>query len=59
MTREVLAELIGIFDKEARAKDKCAYVSVNWPQAVLRVRFAEGAGEEQLEMEEANEGEKD
>jgi hypothetical protein len=54
-----LAELIGIFDKEAQAKDKCAYVSVNWPQAVLRVRFADGAGEEQLEMEEANEGEKD
>ena len=48
-----------IFHKEARAKDKRAFVSVNWPQAVLRVRFVEGAGEEQVEMEEANEGEKD
>ena len=59
MTKEILAELLEIFDKEARAKDKRAYVSVNWPQAVLRVRFVEGVGEEQLEMEEANEGEKE
>ena len=28
-------------------------------QAVLRVRFEDGVGEEQLEMEEANEGEKE
>ena len=59
LTREILSELLAIFDKEARAKDKRAYVSVNWPQAVLRVRFVEGAGEEQVEMEEANEGEKE
>ena len=58
LTKEVLSELLGIFDQEARAKDKRAYVSVNWPQAVLRVRFVEGVGEELLEMEEANEGEK-
>lgn len=43
-----------IFDKEARAKEKRAYVSVNWPQAVLRVRFADGIGDEQLELEETN-----
>ena len=59
LTKEILSELLEIFDKEARAKDKQAYVSVNWPQAVLRVRFEEGVGEEQLEMEEANEGEKE
>ena len=59
LTKEILAEFLEIFDKEARAKDKRAYVSVNWPQAVLRVRFAEGAGDKQLEMEEANEGEKE
>ena len=59
LTKEILAEFLEIFDKEAKAKDKRAYVSVNWPQAVLRVRFVEGAGEEQVEMEEANEGEKD
>ena len=59
LTQEILSGLLKIFDKEARAKDKRAYVSVNWPQAVLRVRFVDGAGEEQIEMEEANEGEKD
>ena len=58
LTREVLAELLEVFDKKAQAKDKQAYVSVNWAQAVLRVRFADGVGEEQVEMEEANEGEK-
>ena len=55
LTREILAELLEIFDEEAKEKDKRANVSVNWPQAVLRVRFEDGAGEEQLEIEEANE----
>ena len=59
MTKEILTELLQIFDKEAKAKNKCAYTSVNWPQAVLRVRFEDGVGEEQIEMEEANEGEKE
>ena len=59
LTREILSELLEIFAQEARAKDKRAHISVNWPQAVLRVRFVDGVGEEQLEMEEANEGEKD
>jgi hypothetical protein len=58
LTREILSKLLEIFDREARAKDKRAAVSVNWSQAVLRVRFEDGAGEEQIEMEEANEGEK-
>ena len=59
LTKEILSELLQIFNEEAKVKDKCAYVSLNWPQAVLRVRFAEGIGEEQVEMEEANEGEKE
>ena len=58
LTRELLKELMEIFDEEAKAKNKHAFVSVNWAQAVLRVRFEVGVGEEQLEMEEANEGEK-
>ena len=58
LTREILTSLMEIFETEGKAKGKQAYVSVNWPQAVLRVRFEEGVGEEQLEMEEANEGEK-
>lgn len=57
LTKEILKELLEVFDEEAKVKEKQAYVSVNWPQAVIRVRFKDGAGEEQLEMEEANEGE--
>ena len=58
LTKEILSELLEVFDKEAGAREKRAYVSVNWAQAVLRVRFEDGAGEEQIEIEEANEGEK-
>ena len=50
-------ELLSIFSEEAKAKGKQSFVSVNRAQAVLRVRFQEGAGEEQIEMEEANESE--
>ena len=42
---------------EAAAREKHALISLNWPQAVLQVRFAEGTGQETVEMEEANEGE--
>ena len=59
LTRELLMEFLQMFDQEAKAKNKRACVSVNWPQAVLRVRFEDGVGEEQLEMEETNEGEKE
>jgi len=58
-TKEVFKDIVHIFDEEASAKNKQAYVSVNWPQAVLKVRFEDGVGEEQIEMEEANEGEND
>lgn len=58
LTREILSELMEVFEKEARAREKRAYVSVNWSQAVLCVRFVDGVGKEQVEMEEVNEGEK-
>ena len=57
LTKEVLQELLSIFSEEAKANGKQSFVSVNRAQAVLRVRFQEGAGEEQIEMEEANESE--
>ena len=58
LTKEVLTQLLEIFDEEAKGKGKWPRVSVNWSQAVLRVRFEDSIGEEQIEMEEANEGEK-
>lgn len=57
LTKEILKELLDIVQKEAAAKDKHALVSLNWPQAVLQVRFAEGTGQETVKMQEANEGE--
>lgn len=57
LTKEIMQELIDVFEEEAKLKNKHSYISVNWPQAVLRVRFEEGLGEEQVEMEESNEGE--
>ncbi len=57
LTKEILTQLLEVFREEAAAKDRQALVAVNWPQAVLCVRFQDGPGEEQLEMEEANEGE--
>lgn len=58
LTREIMAELMAIFDIEAKQKDQKAYVSVNWAQAVIRVRFEQGIEQQQLLIEEANEGEK-
>ena len=55
LTKEVLNELLRIFNEEAAVRGKHALVSINWPQAVLQVRFAEGIGQETVEMEEANE----
>lgn len=58
LTREVLKELADIFSEEAKARSKTAHISLNWPQAVISVRFADGLSDQTVEMEEANEGEK-
>ena len=47
-----------ILDEEAIKKGKNAYVSINWAQSVFLVVFREEILENQVEMEEANEGEK-
>ena len=57
LTREVLKELFEIFREEAAKKEKHAYLSLNWPQAVLQIRFAEESAAEEIIMQEANEGE--
>ena len=57
LTKEVLKELFEIFHEEAAKKDKYAYLSLNWPQAVLQVRFDTEAPQQEIRMEEANEGE--
>lgn len=43
LTCEVLAELCTQIDAAAQARGRAAAVSVNWPQAVLQVRFVDAA----------------
>ena len=57
LTREVLMEMLQIFEEEAQKKEKHARTSVNWVQAVLKVRFEKEVPVEQVSLEEANEGE--
>lgn len=57
LTRAVLKELFEIFQEEADKKGKYAYLSLNWPQAVLQVNFRAEAPQQEIMMEEANEGE--
>ena len=57
LTKEVLKELFEIFHEEAAKKEKYAYLSLNWPQAVLQVRFSSEVPQKEIMMEEANEGE--
>ena len=59
LTREVLSELIQIFEEEAQKKEKHAKISLNWSQAVLRVCFDQALSETQVTVEEANEGERE
>ena len=58
LTKEVMKDLLIIFDEEAKKKSKNAYVSINWAQAVFLVVFRDEVLEQQVEMEEANEGER-
>lgn len=59
LTREIVTDMLRIFEEEAVKREKHARVSVNWAQAVLQVRFEAVLPEEQLTLEEANEGEKE
>ena len=55
LTREVLGELLDEIRKAGAEKGKQAVVSLNWPQAVIRLHYTENA--ESVVMQEANEGE--
>lgn len=59
LTKEVFKELLTIFSTQAKEKERVPAVSVNWAQAVLKVQFLADQKEEVVELEEANEGEKE
>lgn len=54
LTRDVLIELLGELRKAGAEKGKSADISLNWPQAVLRVRYTDLPVEKEVEIEEAN-----
>lgn len=58
LTREKLSELLQMLEHTAQEKGKYARIHVNMAQAVLSVRFAEEVTDEELVMEDANEGER-
>lgn len=59
LTKEVLKELLDEIHKAGEERQKKAIVNLNWPQAVLRVKYADGAVSEEVHMQEANEGEQE
>ena len=59
LTREVLEKLLDLLRKAGEEKQKAARISLNWSQAVIRVSYVEDIGLACVDMEEANEGEKE
>ena len=57
LTREVLGELAAALEEAAGAKGRHAAIRLNWPQAVLEVRFPEAPPADTCVAQEANEGE--
>lgn len=57
LTKEVLRDLLQILEEEAVKKEKHAYLSLNWSQAVLQISFEKRLMDQQIMIEEANEGE--
>ena len=56
LNRELLLEMLRLIEKEAEARGKFAKVSANIPQAVIRATFGEVLPQEQLVVEDADEG---
>ena len=62
LTKQVLEELLEQIAEAGKERGKTPHVSLNWSQAVLRVRYMEEpapALEPDVNMEEANEGEQE
>lgn len=58
-TKEIVQEMLDIFEEEAVKKERHARVAINWPQSVIRVSFEDKLDHEEVVYEEANEGEKE
>ena len=56
MSKDMLLEILHIIEDEAAARGKHAKVSANVPQAVIRATFGEVLPQEQIVVQEADEG---
>ena len=59
LTKAVLEELLHIIAEAAKEKCRHSQISINWPQAVIRVKFFEEQLEDTVKMEDAYEEEND
>ena len=57
LTREVLKEMLELIAETAKEKGRHSVISLNWPQAIVRVRFPKEQKEDQVTMEDAYEEE--
>ncbi len=57
LTKAVIEELLKIIAEVAKEKSKCSQVSINWQQAVIRVKFLQELIENSLKLEDAYEEE--
>lgn len=58
-TRVVMEEILHIIAESAKEKNRHSQISINWPQAVIRVKFFEEQMEDSVKMEDAYEEEND
>ena len=59
LSKAVMEELLQIISEAAREKGRHSQISINWPQAVIRVKFIEELVEDSVKMEDAYEEEND
>lgn len=57
LTREKLKELLALIGTAAKEQGRYPVISLNWPQAVLRIGFVSELPAEDIVLQEANEGE--
>ncbi len=57
LTRPVLQELLTLIAQAGEERQKSPQISLNWPQAVLRLHYQPNRTEPQVTLEQANEGE--
>lgn len=58
LTKEVFLELLALMEQAGKERGKSPLISVNWPQAVVRISYVEeNSNEEEVTTETANEGE--